>query len=108
MPKHSRDIAVETVRQVCQWCSEEILSGRNPPIWGTCPQCQKVEAAFLATPACPNCGARDGMSVGGVRVHGGHRDNCLTRAQPVGPRQRLTEEDVAEIRHRLGSPPKAL
>ena len=73
-------VAVESIRQVCQWCSEEIAPGREPKIWGTCANCAQKEAAFEAEVPCANCGGRKGTSVAGVTLKDGHRDNCITRA----------------------------
>jgi hypothetical protein len=80
MPK-KLEAVVTTVREVCQWCATEMQAGQNPCIWGTCAECRTREAQWLATPACPNCGARAGLSVAGVHIKDGHRDNCITRAK---------------------------
>ena len=101
-------VVAETIHQKCQWCSREIASGRDPVIWGTCEKCAKQEAAYLAEEPCPSCGARKGRSPSGVTVKDGHRDSCITRATPVQPRRRLTEEDIAEIRAQLGPAPVPL
>jgi hypothetical protein len=86
-PKQTAEVTVMPVRQICQWCATEVLRGQSPAIWVTCAECQAKEAAYLAQPACPSCGARPGVSVAGVEVRDGHRDNCLTRATaPLGRR----------------------
>lgn len=71
------------IRQVCSWCSVEVSPGQEPAIWTTCPSCRAQATTWSAQPPCPSCGARPGMSVAGIAVKGGHRDNCITRAQPA-------------------------
>ena len=104
-PKSETIVAVESIRQKCQYCSAEIAAGREPVIWGTCAECAKKEVNYEAEAPCPNCGGRKGMSVSGIVLKDGHRDNCITRATDITPRRKLTDEDVAEIRQRLGPAP---
>jgi hypothetical protein len=107
-PKKETVVAIETIRQLCQYCAREILPGREPAIWSTCSKCAAVEAAFLAQPPCENCGGRPGRNAAGVILKDGHRDSCITRAQPAQPRRKLTDEDIADIRRQLGPAPVAL
>lgn len=76
------------IRQICSWCSLEVSAGQDPPIWTTCPSCRAIASAYSMQPPCPSCGARQGRSVSGIVVKDGHRDNCITRATPVGPKRR--------------------
>ena len=100
-------IAVTLVREVCQWCRREITAGQNPPIWGTCAKCQAIENAWEAEVPCPHCGARKLPSVAGVTVKDGHRDSCITRAEPAGPARRMSDEEIAELKRRLAVATKA-
>ena len=84
-PKKQPEITVTPVRQVCQWCRTEVLAGQEPRIWVTCARCQAIETAYEAETPCPHCGGRKARSVAGVLLKDGHRDNCITRAVPVGP-----------------------
>jgi len=110
MPRGKKIIetVVTPVRQVCEWCNAEVLAGQNPPQLVTCPKCQKIENTWLAETPCPSCGGRKARSVTGVVLKNGHRDSCITYAQPVQARRPLTQEDVDEIRARLGPAPVAL
>jgi hypothetical protein len=86
-PKKAQDIVVTPVRQVCQWCKTEVLPGQEPRIWVTCAACQRIDDAYEAEVPCENCGGRKSRSVAGVELKDGHRDSCLTRAEPVGARR---------------------
>lgn len=86
--KAIKDITITPVRQVCQWCRTEVMAGQEPRIWTTCAKCQAIENAYEAETPCPSCGGRKTKSVAGVLLKDGHRDNCITRAVPVGPQRR--------------------
>lgn len=102
------ETVVTPVREVCQWCTAEITAGQNPPILGICADCRQIQDRWEAETPCPNCGGRKRPSVGGVFIKNGHRDSCITNAESVTPRRALTDEDVAEIRKRLGPAPVPL
>jgi hypothetical protein len=99
------DAVVTPVREICQWCSAVITAGRNPPQLGTCAKCQIIENTYEAEEPCEYCGGRKAPSVAGVTLRNGHRASCRTLAEDPTPRRKLTDEDVAEIRHRLGPAP---
>ena len=108
MPKRSAEVLMTPVEQVCKWCSTEVVRGTKPAMLVTCTKCRAKEAAWEAEEPCPSCGARKAPSVAGIVVKGGHRSSCITLAEDITPRRKLTDEDVAEIRHRLGPAPVAL